>query len=54
MITPEMIKAGAAVVRDYDSRVEDEFNLAENVFIEMFKIAEKRGSQMSRDLLSQM
>lgn len=34
-ITPEMTEAGAAAVRHYDSRVEDEESLAESVFIAM-------------------
>lgn len=38
-ITAEMIEAGAAAVRAYDSRFEDEEGLAEEVFSRMIRIA---------------
>ena len=38
-ITPEMIEAGAAVVRAYDSRFEDEEGVAEEVFRQMLILA---------------
>lgn len=38
-ITPDMIAAGAAVVRRFDSRFEDEECVAEEVFSEMLRVA---------------
>lgn len=38
-ITPEMIAAGARIIRRFDSRFDDECSLAEEVFSEMLRVA---------------
>jgi hypothetical protein len=38
-ITPEMIEAGASIIRGYDSRFEDEETVAAEVFDAMLRVA---------------